>query len=161
MSTMRYFQDITYTVDKRYSNNFECVAVFINYLISIVFFFFVYSKREKRHALPYAFGGDGGRGSVMFLYNSQSAMDENEDSTNTTTTTMDKNRIRQSFEIEYTQKRRRRSVSNVKSTSKTGVPVLAGINPFALILVNRVHNNKTGSIKPLGLWDQITKLFKN
>jgi hypothetical protein len=88
-------------------------------------------------------------------------MNENEDTANTTTTTMDKNRLRESLEIEHIQKRRRRSVSNVKSTSKTDVPVLAGINPFSLILVNRGHNNKTGSIKPLGLWDQITKLFKD
>ncbi|XP_060845471.1 uncharacterized protein LOC132925062 [Rhopalosiphum padi] len=119
------------------------------------------TKREQRHALPYAFAGVGGRGSVMFLYNSQSAMNENEDTANTTTTTMDKNRLRESLEIEHIQKRRRRSVSNVKSTSKIDVPVLAGINPFSLILVNRGHNNKTGSIKPLGLWDQITKLFKD
>lgn len=125
----------------------------------MLFFIFVYSKREQRHALPYAFAGVGGRGSVMFLYNSQSAMNENEDTANTTTTTMDKNRLRESLEIEHIQKRRRRSVSNVKSTSKIDVPVLAGINPFSLILVNRGHNNKTGSIKPLGLWDQITKLF--
>uniref|UniRef100_A0A2S2PBU0 Uncharacterized protein n=1 Tax=Schizaphis graminum TaxID=13262 RepID=A0A2S2PBU0_SCHGA len=119
------------------------------------------TKREKRHALPYEFGGDGGRGSVMFLYNSQSAMNENEDTANTTKTTTDKNRLRQLLVTEHIQKRRRRSVLNVKSTSKTEVPVLAGISPFSLILVNRGHNNKTGSIKPLGLWDQITKLFKD
>ncbi|XP_026820346.1 uncharacterized protein LOC113558953 [Rhopalosiphum maidis] len=118
-------------------------------------------KREQRHALSYIIGGDGGRGSVSFLYGSQSAINEKDDSTNTTTTTEDKNRLRQSLEIKHMKIRRRRSASNVKSTSKTDVPVLAGINPFSLILVNRGHNNKTGSIKPLGLWDQITKLFKD
>ncbi|XP_060845523.1 uncharacterized protein LOC132925118 [Rhopalosiphum padi] len=117
---------------------------------------------EQRHALSYIIGGDGGdggRGSVMFLHGSQLAMNEKDDSTNTATTTEDKNRLRQSLEIKHMQIRRRRSASSVKSTSKTDVPVLAGINPFSLILVNRGHNNKTGSIKPLGLWDQITKLF--
>ncbi|XP_029341679.1 uncharacterized protein LOC100571224 isoform X3 [Acyrthosiphon pisum] len=46
-------------------------------------------------------------------------------------------------------------------TSKPDVIVLAGSNPFALLLANRVHNNKTGSIKPLGLWDSIVNIFKN
>jgi len=54
-----------------------------------------------------------------------------------------------------------RSKLNVMPTSKPDVIVLAGLNPFALFLANRVHNNKTGSIKPLGLWDTIVKIFKN
>ncbi|XP_060859041.1 uncharacterized protein LOC132936342 [Metopolophium dirhodum] len=54
-----------------------------------------------------------------------------------------------------------RSKANVIPTSKPDVIVLAGSNPFALLLANRVHNNQTGSIKPLGLWDTIVKIFNN
>ncbi|CAI6357244.1 unnamed protein product [Macrosiphum euphorbiae] len=45
-------------------------------------------------------------------------------------------------------------------TSKPVIKI-AGANPFALLLANRVRNNNTGSIKPLGLWDSIVKIFKN
>ncbi|XP_025196192.1 uncharacterized protein LOC112595266 [Melanaphis sacchari] len=99
------------------------------------------SKRVQRNALPYNSGGNGGRGTIM-SYSSK-----------------DRNGLRQPIVIDNMQIRRRRSVSNVKSSSKTDVIVLAGSNPFALILANRVHNNTTGSIKPLGLWEQIKRLF--
>jgi len=72
-------------------------------------------------------------------------------------TIKDTNWLRRPLEINNLKLRRKRSVT---STSKINVTVLAGVNPFSLMLSNRVHNNNTGSIKPLGLWDQIVNLFK-
>ncbi|KAE9528506.1 hypothetical protein AGLY_012077 [Aphis glycines] len=53
------------------------------------------------------------------------------------------------------------SPSNVKSKSKTDVPVLAGISPYTLLVVNRVSNkNSTGIIKyTKRLWNDIIELF--
>jgi len=53
------------------------------------------------------------------------------------------------------------SPSNVKSKSKTDVPVLAGISPFTLFVVNRVRSkNSTGIIEyTTSLWSDIKELF--
>jgi len=76
-------------------------------------------------------------------------------------TIKDKNWLRRPLGINHMQLRRRRTKSNVMQKSKTDAIVLAGSNPFALLLANRGHNNKTGAIKPIGLWDQIVKIFEN
>jgi len=101
---------------------------------------------------------NGGQSAVMDHSNSNGLQSDVNDKGVSTATIKDKNRFRESLEINNKKLRRRRSV---KSISKTDVTVLAGVNPFTLMLSNRVHNNSTGSIKPLGLWDQIVKLFKN
>lgn len=101
---------------------------------------------------------DDRRGAVLNLARNdglQSDINEND------VTTKDKNWLRRPLEINHMQLRRRRSKTNVMPTSKTDFTVLAGANPFALLLSNRGHNSKTGSIKPLGLWDQIVKIFKD
>lgn len=77
-------------------------------------------------------------------------------------TIKDKNWLRRPLEFNHMQRRRKRSKSNVVPTSKTDAIVLAGANPFALLLANRLRNNKTGAMMPLGLisWQQIVNIFK-
>ena len=106
--------------------------------------------------------GDSRLGSVVdrVSYDLKSNVN-GKDSISMNTTNEDTNGLKQPLEINHIQLRRRRSKLSVMPTSKTDVTVLAGSNPFALILANRVYNNNTGSIKPLGLWNQIVRLFKN
>jgi len=101
--------------------------------------------------------GDGRHSEVMDHANSNDLQPNMNDKDVSKSTIKDINWLRRPLKIKNLKLRRIRSVT---PTSKTDVTMLAGVNPFNLMLANRVHNNKTGSIKPLGLWDQIMNLFK-
>ncbi|KAL5237283.1 hypothetical protein ACI65C_004693 [Semiaphis heraclei] len=111
--------------------------------------------RRRRRVLQMS-AGDDRHSAVIDLVNSN-GLQLNANAKDVTATINEKNWLRRPLEINNLKLRRKRSVT---PTSKTNVTVLAGVNPFTMLLSNRVHNNNTGSIKPLGLWDQIVNLFK-
>ncbi|KAL5237558.1 hypothetical protein ACI65C_004968 [Semiaphis heraclei] len=96
--------------------------------------------RRRRHVLQMS-DGDDRHSAVIDLANSNGLQLNANAKDISTATIKDKNWLRQPLEIKNLKLRRKRSVT---STSKTNVTtVLAGVNPFTLMLSNRIHNNNT------------------
>ncbi|XP_022162930.1 uncharacterized protein LOC111028548 isoform X2 [Myzus persicae] len=113
------------------------------------------SRRLRRHVIQMS-AEDGKNSAAMDLSSYDNLKPDVNDNDVSNATVKDTDLLHRPLEIN--NKQLRGPESSVMPSPKT---VLAGANPFALLLANRVHNNKTGSIKPIGIWDQFLKLFNN
>lgn len=120
-------------------------------IIIINFFFFVYSKRELQIN-----DADGRHASVTDIASNDNFQSDTKDKDVNTSAIKEPNSLRQPLEANHTQIRRRRSASNVTSTtSKTDITVLASENP----LNHGKYKNDTDSINPFSIMEEIMVLL--